>query len=72
MCSRRWGTAQPKRKIKMSATIKLAAWLTITALLFIAMHDTPLGVVFAFTVSSMTGFAALADHVENAATMGDQ
>ena len=56
----------------MSVKIKLAAWLTITSLLFTAMHSTPLGVAFAFTVSSMTGFAALADHVENAATMGGE
>jgi len=54
----------------MSGKIKLALWLTITALLFVTFNASPLGLAFAFTISGLVGFAALADHLENVAARG--
>lgn len=54
----------------MSGKIKLALWLTITALLFSIFSASPLGLAFAFAVSGLVGFAALADHLENVAARG--
>jgi len=54
----------------MSGKIKLAFWLTITALFFSIFSASPLGLAFAFTLSGLVGFAALADHLENVAARG--
>ena len=54
----------------MSGKIKLALWLTITALFFSIFSASPLGLAFAFTVSAMVGFAALVDHLDNVAARG--
>jgi len=59
-----------KQENLMSGKIKLAAWLTITALLFSIFNASPLGLVFAFTLSGLVGFAALVDHLENVAERG--
>ena len=59
-----------KKENLMSGKIKAALWLAITALLFSIFNASPLGLVFAFTLSGLVGFAALADHLENVAARG--